>query len=121
MDRSREASSHASAAKRLVLLSGAFLVLQVASTNYGRGPGEPAVATGWLVIGAVLLWLVFRKHSRLTRGIIIVTSFAGAIIYALVAVEDARAGLLAMFYLGQALPLLAAPVRQHVQAAHSRS
>ena len=120
VNHSRERASRFPAAKRLVLLSGAFLVLQVASTDFGGGPEEPTAAIGWLALGAVLLWLVYRRRSRVARAFIIVTSFVGAAIYALAAIDDARAVLLAVFYVGQALPLLATPIRRHMQAEPSR-
>ena len=115
VDRDRAADDQRPATKRLVLLSGAFLALQVASTDYGSG-SEASAAIGWFVIGAVLLWLVYRKRSRVARWFIVVTSFVGAVVYALAAIGDPRAVLLAVLYLGQALPLLAAPVRHHVRA-----
>ena len=117
VDRTRETAGKRSV-KQLVLLSGVFLVLQVASTDYGGGPEEPTAAIVWLALGAVLLWLVYRRRSRVARAIIIVTSFLGAVIYALASIDEAHAGLLAVFYVGQALPLLATPIRRHVQVAH---
>jgi hypothetical protein len=115
VDRGRAASDEQPATKRLLLLSGAFLALQVACTDYGSGSGS-AAAIGWFAIGTVLLWLVYRRRSRVARGFIVVTSFVGAVIYGLAAIGDARAVLLTVLYLGQALPLLAGPVRQHVRA-----
>lgn len=100
-------------ARRLVLLSGVFLVVQVAGTDYGQpGPG-PAVL--WFVVGAVLLWFVHRRRSRVARGIAVVSASTGAVVYALAAVDSRHAGVLAIACLGQALPLLAGPVRRHVQ------
>ncbi len=93
-------------------------MLQVASTDYGDGPEEPTGAIVWLALGVVLLWLVYRRRSRVARAIIIFTSFLGAVIYALASIDEARAGLLAVFYVGQALPLLATPIRRHVEFAH---
>lgn len=118
LDPSPTASIQASAVKRLVMLSGAFLVLQVASTDYGAGADESAVSVFWFIIGAVLLWLVYRKRSRVARGFVIVLSMVGAVIYAIVAIGEARGGLLAVLYIGQALPLLSSPVRQHVRRAN---
>jgi hypothetical protein len=119
-DRTPETAGQLSAVKQLVVLSGVFLVLQVAGTNYGDGSEEPAAALAWLALGAVLLWFVYRQRSRVARAITIVTSLVGAVVYAVAAVGDAHAGLLAVFYVGQALPLLATPIRRHVQGAHSR-
>jgi hypothetical protein len=116
LDRRLAAPRPASGVRRLVLLSAAFLVLQVATTDYGAGGEESAVAVSWFVVGVALLWLVHRRRSRVARGFIIVLSMGGAVIYTLVAIEDVRAGLLAVLYLGQALPLLAGPVRQHVRS-----
>lgn len=51
-----------------ILLSGAFLILQVVVTDYGADDGGGAAT--WFVIGACLLWLVYRGRSRVA-GIVI--------------------------------------------------
>jgi 4-hydroxybenzoate polyprenyltransferase len=103
-------------ARSLVRLSGAFLVVQVLATYYGLGNSGAAVL--WLVVGCLVLWAVYRKRSRLARGIVVVTSLVGAVIYGLSAVGDAHAAVLAVAYLGQAVPLLLSPVRRHVRTRH---
>lgn len=109
----------ASAAKWFVLLSALCLALQVSVTDYGAGSERPATAVGWLLLGLALLWLVYRRRSRLARGTIVIVSIAGAVIYAAAAMDSGRSALLVALYLGQALPLLTVPVRRHVQALHT--
>jgi Mn2+/Fe2+ NRAMP family transporter len=104
----------ASAARQRLLASGAFLLLQVALTDYGAEAGLGAVF--WFAIGAVLLRLVYTRHSRLARGIVVVLALMGAVLYGLAALDSGRAAVLSIAYLGQALPLLTDPVRRHVHA-----
>jgi len=103
----------------LLGLSAAFLALQVALTDYGDAPGA---ATGWwwLVVGCLLLVAVGRRRSRLARGTAVVSALVGVVVYSTTAVGDPHAALLALTFLGQALPLLTAPVRRHVQADRCR-
>ena len=98
--------------RSLLLLSAACLVVQVAVTDYGAGSGTGGF---WLVVGALLLWLVGRRHSRVARGVIVVSAFVGVVLHGLAVVHDPRAAVVALAFLGQALPLLAGPVRRHVQ------
>jgi hypothetical protein len=104
---------------RLVLVSLAALGVQVSLTDYG--PGAESAAGGWLLIGCLLLWLVYRKRSRVARGMVVVPSLAGAVVYGMAALGGERIGpvpaLIALAYLAQALPLLTGPVRRHVQLA----
>jgi hypothetical protein len=100
--------------RSLLLLSGAFLTIQVFVTDYGVGNLGPSVL--WFVVGCLLLWLVYSKRSRVARGLVIVTSLVGVGIYGFGALENASAAVLTLAYLGQALPLLMSPVRQHVRA-----
>ena len=100
----------------LLLLSAACLALQVAFTDYGSRSEEIAPAVAWFVIGAVLLWLVYGRRSGIARWFLVITALLGAVVYAIVALDSARAGLLAVLYLGQALPLLSGPVRRHVRS-----
>ena len=109
-----------------MLLSGAFLAVQVRETDYGEG--NAGAAGFWFAIGVLLLWLVHRRRSRVARGVVIVMALVGAVLYGLVAVGVAgvhghgapalpHAVLLALAHLGQAMPLLTGPVRRHVQTA----
>jgi hypothetical protein len=100
--------------RRLTLLSGFFLVLQVAATDYGTGAAE-GVAVFWLVVGAFLLGLVYRKRSRLSQRTLVVVGLLGAVLYGLGALTDGRSAFLSATYLGQVLPLMAGPVRRHVE------
>ena len=100
--------------RSLLLVSAAFLIVQLVLTDYGSGHAGAAVF--WGAIGALLLLLVYRKRSRVARGVIVVTALVGAVIYGLATVRDPQAALLASAHLGQALPLLTSPVRRHVQA-----
>jgi hypothetical protein len=103
------------AARRLTLLSAGFLLLQVSLTSYG--PDADASGAGWLFIGGVLLWFVYRKRSRVARGVVIISSLFGAVVYALAAVADPvqwQDVLLVVAWLGQAVPMLLDPVRRHV-------
>jgi hypothetical protein len=89
------------------------LAVQVLLTDYGDG--NSTAAGFWFAVGCLLLWVVFRKRSRVARGVIVVTSLAGAIIYGLATLENPHAAVLALAYLGQSVPLLMGPVRRHVQ------
>lgn len=95
-------------------LSALFLALQVVLTDYGA-MGSGAADPFWLVIGCLLLVAVYQRRSRVARGVVVVSAFVGVIIYGLAALIDPRAALVALSFLGQALPLLTNPVRQHVR------
>ena len=69
------------------------------------------------MLGCLLLGLVYYKRSRAARGLIIVTSLVGAVVYGLGAFGDTRAAFLALAFLAQAAPLMTGQVRRHVQAA----
>lgn len=101
-------------ARFLILLSAFFLLLQVSATNYGTANAHQAEAMFWFVFGAGLLGLVYRKHSRVARGVLVVIAMVGAIVYGIGAFADGGAAFLALTYLGQSLPLLSPPVRRHV-------
>ena len=111
-------ASAAPSVRWLLLLSALFLAAQVALTDYGA-ESERAVAVLWFVIGGVLLWVTYRLRSRVAWGFLVVTALLGAFVYALGALESARAGLLAVLYVGQAVPLLTGPVRRHVSPTGS--
>jgi len=98
----------------MVLVSGGFLTVQVAATDYGGGTIDGQAAVFWFLVGIVLLWLVQRRRSRIARAAIVVVSLAGAVIYGLGALDSGRAALLALTYVGQALPLLTVWVQRHV-------
>lgn len=98
----------------LLTVSGVFLAAQVAATRYG--PDEASTPAFWFVAGCSLLALVYWRRSRAARGLVIVTSLAGAVIYGLGALIDGRSAFLALAYLGQAAPLMLGPVRRHVQS-----
>jgi hypothetical protein len=98
----------------MVLVSGGFLTVQVSATDYGDGILDSQLGAFWFLVGAILLWLVQRRRSRVARGVIVVLSLAGAVVYGLDALDSGRAALVAVTYLGQALPLVTAPVRRHV-------
>jgi len=122
IERVEESSSpvagHVAAGERatvrwLLLTSGICLLVQTSQTDYGadhQGDG-----TFWFLVGALLLWFVYRGSSRVARGPIVVTSLFGAVAYGTQAPGDAHAALVALANLGQALPLLSGPVRRHVQ------
>jgi hypothetical protein len=97
----------------MVLVSGAFLAIQVKLTEYPDSDGS-AAGRWWFVIGVLLLWGIYRKRSRGALFIVVATSLAGAAIYALGASGSARHAFLTLAYLGQALPLLTLSVRAHV-------
>ncbi|MCZ2822884.1 MULTISPECIES: hypothetical protein [unclassified Modestobacter] len=95
-------------------LSALFLALQVVLTDHGD-MGAGAAGWFWMVVGCLLLATVYRGHSRVARGVVVVSAFVGVIVYGLAALTDPRAALVALAFLGQALPLLTKPVRQHVR------
>jgi hypothetical protein len=99
----------------LLLMSGICLLVQTFQTHYGAGHQGEGVF--WFLVGALLLWFVYRRSSRVARGLIVVTSLFGAVAYGIQAPGDAHAALVALACLGQALPLLSGPVRRHVQVA----
>jgi hypothetical protein len=99
--------------RSLLLVSTAFLTVQVVVTDYGED--NSGAAGLWFAVGCLLLWLVHRKRSRVARGIIVVTALVGAVIYSFGALMSLHAALLAFAHLGQAVPLLMRPVRQRVQ------
>ncbi len=98
--------------RSLLLVSGAFLTVQVVFTDYGEG--NSGAAGFWFAVGCLLLWLVHRKRSRVARGVIVVTALVGALFYGLGALVAPHAAWLAFVHLGQAVPLLVRPVREHV-------
>lgn len=100
--------------KWLVLISGVFLAIQVAVTDYGSGQEDSPVALLWFVVGAVLLGLVYKKHSRFARAIVIVLSNVGALVYASNALTDSHSAVLVVAFAGQAVPLMFSPVHRHV-------
>ncbi|NYJ04558.1 hypothetical protein [Petropleomorpha daqingensis] len=108
-----DAADRPSGVRALLLLSGAFLAVQALLTDYGDG--NPAAAVLWFAVGCVLLWVVFRRRSRAARGVVIVTALVGAVVYGLASLDDPHAVVLALAFLGQAVPLMTGPVRWHVQ------
>ena len=104
--------------RRRLLISALFLLVQVAATDYGD-QGRAGSGIFWFAVGAGLLWLVHRRRSRVARGVVVVGSLVGAVVYAFGAFYGLHAAVLMVAYVGQALPLLTRPVRQHVQARPS--
>src|SRR4051795_5289959 len=73
------AAGERSTVRWLLLTSGICLLVQTSQTDYGadhQGDG-----TFWFLVGALLLWLVYRGSSRVARGLIVVTSLFGAVAY----------------------------------------
>ncbi len=102
-------------ARRLVLVSGLFLAVQVSATDYGTDQGdstEPAVF--WFLVGATLLWFVYKRRSSTARYVILVLTVIGSVLYATNAFDLGRATVLTVAYAGQAIPLLLPAVRRHV-------
>lgn len=100
----------------LLLLSLAFLVPQQALTRYPRG--EDGANELWLAVGCLLLWLIYRRNSARARVFAVCPAVIGALIYASqIPREGSSAAVLALLFLGQALPLMARPVRDHVRAS----
>lgn len=97
----------------LLLLSLAFLVPQQALTRYPRV--EDGAKEFWLAVGCLLLWLIYRRNSARARAFAVYPAVIGALIYASqIPREGLFAAVLALLFLGQALPLIARPVREHV-------
>ncbi len=107
------ADVHRAAVRRMLGTSLICLAAQSSLTDYGTG--GPGAAVFWFLIGGLLLWLVARQGSRAARGVIVVTSLLGAVVYAVIAFGgDVRAAVVALLFVGQAVPLLTRPVREHV-------
>lgn len=85
-----------------LLVSAACLAVQLTIT-----PGVSASAS-WFTVGVVLLWLVYRHHSRTARIVVVTLAILGGILHAPDAVVAAS-------FFGQAFPLLTRPVHRHVQ------
>lgn len=100
----------------LLLLSLAFLVPQQALTRYPRG--EDGANELWLAVGCLLLWFIYRRNSALARAFTVYPAVIGALIYvSQIPREGTSAAVLALLFLGQALPLMARPVREHVRSS----
>jgi len=100
--------------RRLLGLSLICLACQVSLTDYGASGSGGAVL--WFALGCWLIWMVASRRSSVARGLIVVTSLVGAAIYGAVALgADIHAAMIALAFLGQAVPLLAGPVREHVR------
>jgi hypothetical protein len=108
----RVAAGERTTVRWLLLLSGICLLVETSRTDYGAGNRGAGVF--WFLVGAMLLWFVYRRSSRVAGGLIVVTSLFGAVAYGIQAPGDADAALMALACLGQALPLLSGPVRRHV-------
>jgi hypothetical protein len=118
-----ESGAESRTVKRLLLVSAAFLLFQVINTDYDPDPGESSAAPAvlWFVVGCVLLRLVYSKRSRVARGLVVITSFWGAGIFAFGTFESLHYVILTISFLGQGLPLVSRPVRDHVQLATARA
>ncbi|MCZ2837694.1 hypothetical protein [Modestobacter sp. VKM Ac-2985] len=113
-DETAVAAPHREHVRVALGLSALFLALQVVLTDHGH-VGAEAAGWSWMVVGCLLLATVYRGHSRVARGVVVVSALVGVVVYGLAALTDPRAALVALSFLGQALPLLTAPVRQHVR------
>ncbi len=98
---------------QLVLVSAVCLAAQVVLTDYGKDGVGAAVF--WFVIGLWMLWLVYRRHSRVARILLISTSLIGAVVYGVGAVTHPRDALLMLLFLGEGLPLVFPQVADHVR------
>ncbi len=95
-----------------MLVSLACLVAQQALTVYpGDGSGQQVF---WLAVGCLLLWLVYRRRSRVARVVIVFTAMFGAVLFATQWGAGSTPLILSLLYLGQALPLMSRTVRDHV-------
>jgi hypothetical protein len=72
--------------RALLLLSAAFLAVQVVLTDYGDG--HVGAAGLWFVVGCLPLLVVYRRCSRVACGVAVVTAFVGAVIYALATLQN---------------------------------
>lgn len=97
----------------LVLVSAACLTAQVVLTDYGDSGARSGVF--WFAVGCWLLWLVHARHNRVARILLASSGIVGTAVYAVRAVTDPHAALLALLFLGEVLPLLAPPVTAHVR------
>ncbi|WP_148076976.1 hypothetical protein [Nocardioides aurantiacus] len=104
--------------RRLVWVSGAFLVLQVLATSYRQSAGTASWETLWLAIIAVMLWMTYRRQSRVAWAFVVFFAVCGALLYGTgtpTHLDDPRYPVAAVAYLGQAWPLLTGTVRRHVR------
>ena len=85
-------------------------------TRYPRG--EDGANVLWLAVGCLLLWFIYRRNSAPARAFTVYPAVIGALIYASqIPREGSSAAVLALLFLGQALPLMARPVREHVRSS----
>jgi hypothetical protein len=98
----------------LLLTSLVFAALQVSLTDYGQAGGA-AFSFG---LAVVLLGFVHARRSRSARRILVVLAITGAILHGLGGIgADDYPLLLVLAWVGQAVPLLTRPVREHVHAS----
>lgn len=102
-----------------VVASGLCLLGQVMLTDYGTG--AEGAAGFWLVVGCVLLLRVTRRRGRFARAFIVVTSVAGAALFASVGLHAPHASAIAALYLRQAVPLLTPTISNHVSVTSSQT
>jgi hypothetical protein len=69
----------------------------------------------WILVGAFLLWRIYRTGSYPAWAISGVMAFAGAVIFSLGITEGWWQATMCALYLGQGLPLLTRTVRRHVR------
>ena len=88
---------------RALLPSLAFLVPQQLLTRYPRG--EDGANVLWLAVGCLLLWFIDRRNSAPARAFTVYPAVIGALIQASqIPREGSSAAVLALLFLGQALP-----------------
>lgn len=110
-------------ARRWLLVSAAFMALEVLCAVYAPGRYGPSAT----LLSLLLLVLVWRRSSA-ARAVLFVLAMAGGLIYGVSFIDAsgsptfAVSGLdvpyawgFSLAFLGQALPLLTPAVRDHVQ------
>jgi hypothetical protein len=84
-------------------------------TGSSRFPEDGGGALGlWILVGAYLLWRVYRTGSYLAWAISGVSAFFGAVLFSTGITTGWWQAAMCALYLGYGLPLLTRTVRDHV-------
>jgi hypothetical protein len=97
----------------LLVFSGACMVAEVLLTRFSEDSNGSRGL--WILVGAFLLWRIYRSGSYPAWAISGVMAFMGAAIFSLGIAAGWWQATMCALYLGQGLPLLTRTVRYHVR------